>query len=494
MVHAAKQRRMRTALFAGWFLSAVATATLEPGDNSPADANPLAATARPNIVVIMTDDQRWDTLATGVAAKAMPTLASQVMAKGVTFTSGLTVNSWCCPSRTAFLTGQYSHSNGVYNNGGSYGGYPAFHKSAEQRTIAVWLKNAGYRTGGFGKLLNQYDGTRVAGFDQYSWFIKQSGSNEGGAYANYQMATNSGTETYGSIGTNPAHYSSDVITRKSVAFIESTPTSQPLFLYAAYFAPHAPATPAPRDAGILSSLSFTAPPNHCESNVSDKPRWVRDLQVCTPGDARFTHAMQTHLRPLQAVDDGLAEVVSALQATGRLTNTMFVWIGDNGYSRSEHRWTGKQAAFEEDIRLPMVVRYDAWTAARAGTSVQQLVLNIDLAPTIAEAAGVPIPATVDGRSLRPLLDGSGGGWRTSVLAEHLQGSGDSDPVPTYCAIRTDRYKYVAYATHEEELYDLRADPYELSSRHADTTLAATKAQLRRDLQALCNPAPPGFAW
>ena len=204
--------------------------------------------------------------------------------------------------------------------------------------------------------------------------------------------------------------------------------------------------------------------------------------------------MQTHLRPLQAVDDGLAEVVSALQATGRLTNTMFVWIGDNGYSRSEHRWTGKQAAFEEDIRLPMVVRYDAWTAALAGRNAPQLVLNIDLAPTIAEAAGVPIPATVDGRSLRPLLDGSGGSWRTSVLAEHLQGSGDSDPVPTYCAIRTDRYKYVAYATHEEELYDLRTDPYELTSRHADTALAATKAQLRSDLRALCTPVPPGFTW
>jgi N-acetylglucosamine-6-sulfatase len=467
---------------------------LEPDDNAPADDISLAASARPNIVVIMTDDQRWDTMTDRVAAKAMPTLAAQVMAKGVTFTSALTVNSWCCPSRTAFLTGQYSHSNGVYNNGGVHGGYPAFHRGAEQRTVAVWLDDAGYRTGGFGKLLNQYDGTPVAGFDQYSWFIKQSVSNEGGAYEKYKMATDSGVETYGSIAATPAHYSSDVITRKSVAFIESTPQSQPLFLYAAYYAPHAPATPAPRDVDILSNVGFEAPPNHCESDVSDKPRWVRSLEACTPGDARFTSAMQTHLRPLRAVDDGLSEVIAALKATGRMDNTMFVWIGDNGYSRSEHRWRGKQAAFEEDLRLPMALRYDAWTAARAGGNVPQLVLNIDLAPTMAEAAGIPIPATVDGRSLRPLLGGSGGSWRGSALAEHVQGDGGSDPVPTYCAIRKERYKYVAYATHEEELYDLRADPYELASRDADAAFAATKAQLRSDLRALCHPVPPGFSW
>lgn len=282
-------------------LATAAMSTVGVGSES------LAANVRPNIVVIMTDDQRWDTLQASVVGEAMPTLSSQIMAKGVTFSSALTVNSWCCPGRTAFLTGQYSHSSGVYNNdGGSHGGYPAFHKGAEQRTVAVWLKNAGYRTGGFGKLLNLYDGTPVAGFDRYSWFLKQSGSNEGGAYENYQMAANSGIETYGSIAANPANYSSDVITRKSVDFINATPASQPLFLYSAYFGPHAPATPAPRDTDILGNLSFKAPANLCESNVSDKPRWVRDLQVCTGGDARFTRAMQTHLRPLPSVDDGLA--------------------------------------------------------------------------------------------------------------------------------------------------------------------------------------------
>ncbi len=177
---------------------------------------------------------------------------------------------------------------------------------------------------------------------------------------------------------------------------------------------------------------------------------------------------------------------------------MIVFLSDNGLLWGEHRiWNRKNAAYEESIRIPLIIRYDP--LVDAPRSNDELVGNVDLAPTFAAVAGIPAPGA-QGKSLLPLLTAAAGDpppWRKRLVIEHLKGQpGTGDDVPTYCAVRSDRFKYVVYSTHEEELYDLLADPAELDNRAADPTLRATKFGLRADVHRLCNPSPPGFdlAW
>ena len=151
---------------------------------------------------------------------------------------------------------------------------------------------------------------------------------------------------------------------------------------------------------------------------------------------------QDQYRTLQSVDQQVEDLIGALRDTGRLANTLIVFTSDNGLSWGEHRWVKKEVPYEESIRVPLVVRYDPLTAGGSPATSSALALNIDIAPTIADAAGVPVSA--DGRSLLPILGGAGtDGWRTRFLIEHMEGS---NPVPTYCALRTDRYLYSRYAT------------------------------------------------
>ncbi|MGZ5301438.1 MAG: sulfatase/phosphatase domain-containing protein, partial [Actinomycetota bacterium] len=191
-------------------------------------------------------------------------------------------------------------------------------------------------------------------------------------------------------------------------------------------------------------------------------------------------------RTLLSVDRQVEVLIGALRDTGRLGDTLVVFTSDNGLSWGEHRWVKKEVPYEESIRVPLVVRYDPSTAVDAGATSSALALNIDIAPTIAAVAGVPV--STDGRSLLPLLGGAGtDGWRTRFLIEHMEGA---NPVPTYCAMRTDRYLFSRYATGEQELYDLQTDPFELTNA-ANEDPALTE-DLLRDLNELCDPAPPGY--
>jgi arylsulfatase A-like enzyme len=174
-----------------------------------------------------------------------------------------------------------------------------------------------------------------------------------------------------------------------------------------------------------------------------------------------------------------------------LKTTMIVFASDNGVSWGEHSLAAarKLVPYEESIRVPLVIRYDPLTHARRRED-GHLALNIDLAPTFAALAGKTMPRA-EGRSLMPLLAGGHPGWRRDFLIEHLVGRPQRD-VPTYCAVRSERYKYVLYQTREEELYDLQRDPYELDNRASDPALSALKARLRARLAVLCKPRPPGY--
>ena len=190
-------------------------------------------------------------------------------------------------------------------------------------------------------------------------------------------------------------------------------------------------------------------------------------------------------RTLQAVDRAVGRLLGALEDTGRLEDALVIFTSDNGLLWGEHRWVKKEVPYEEAIRVPLVIRADR-IGTDPGRTDPHLVANIDLAPTIAAAAGVPLPG-VDGRSLLPLLQGRPDGWRHALLIEHMRGT---NPIPTYCAVRTSRYLYAIYNTGERELYDLAEDPYQLQnlSRAAPGLLA----RLQRVLDRLCDPPPPGF--
>lgn len=187
------------------------------------------------------------------------------------------------------------------------------------------------------------------------------------------------------------------------------------------------------------------------------------------------------------MDDAVAEIILALDETGRLADTLIVFMSDNGLSWGEHRWGTKRVAYEESIRIPLVVRYDP--AANPGVTEPKLAVGIDVAPTIADVTRAAAPA-MDGVSLLPLVESAPTTWRKDFLVEHM--AKREDRVPTYCGVRTTRYTYVYYETGEEELYDLLRDPYELDNLAGEPRMNLILEKLRARLAQLCDPAPPGL--
>jgi N-acetylglucosamine-6-sulfatase len=454
----------------------------------PAGSSPSSAASKPppssrpppsppNIVLILTDDQRWDSL------WAMPKVRRMLSGRGVRFTNGFVVNPLCCPSRASILTGRYSHGTGVYTNFAPTGGYPAFDPTT---TIATALRQRGYRTALIGKYLNGYLGTDVPpGWDRWAAF---NGPHGGISYFNYTMSMD-GIER--SFGASPSDYSTDVLARRAVRFIRET--DGPFFLYFAPSAPHMPAVPPPRDDFALASIAPSRPPSYNEVDFSDKPLWLRPTSRYDVAlQAREDRIRATQLRSLPAVDDAVERIVNALRAAGVLHRTLIVFTSDNGFLHGEHRLGGKQSAYEESIRVPMILRYDPLTAGRGRDP--RIALNIDLAPTFADAAGTHLDG-VDGRSLLDLLRRPAAAGRRWFLIEHVEDSSQRylPRIPTYCAVRGDRWKYVEYTDGNQELYDLMADPFELRNVVDSPSDGAALLAARTQLHRLCDPLPPGFS-
>jgi arylsulfatase A-like enzyme len=448
------------------------TLRFQRGSNGP-DCSP--APAGPNVVLILTDDQRWDTL------WAMPNVQSLLVDHGVTFDNAFTVNPTCCPSRAGILRGQYSHGTQVYKNTPPFGGFDTFDDSS---TVATWLKDAGYRTGLIGKYLNGYnqEGYIPPGWDAWEAFTTDNGN---GDYFDYNLSVNGSKVHFGS---EDADYSTDVLAADAVSFIDSTPTSAPLFLYFSPKAPHEPSTPPPRYANAFDDLPPWRPPSYNEPNADDKPPYVKDHPPLDPDQqAALDELVRDQYRTLLAVDDAVGAIVGALAGTGRLEDTLIVFASDNGYLWGEHRLTEKDVPYEESIRIPMVVRFDARSPLiRHDPS---LVLNIDLAPTFADVAGIPTPA-VDGQSLLPLLTNPAAAWRDDFLIEHLRGG-----VPTFCAVRTEQYLYANYLSGKAflELYVLADDRFELNNVARVDQFAPVVAALEARRLELCSPPPPANA-
>jgi arylsulfatase A-like enzyme len=434
---------------------------------APADGPP------PDIVLVVTDDQRSDTL------WAMPALSERLVARGVSFPDAFVVNPLCCPSRASILTGNYSHTHLVYRQAPPFGRFEWFDDGS---TLATWLHDAGYRTGLFGKYLDGYQHAALTGYVPPGWdrwvaFVRS-------AQVDYTLTIDGDPRGFGQ---GADEHATEVLADEAVAFVDGA--TGPLFLVLATSAPHAPAIPSPGDGAAFADLSPARPPSFDEADVSDKPGWVRALPRLTPSQEEELDAFRAdQYRSLLGVDRALGEIMDALERTGRLENTLIVFTSDNGISHGEHRWTKKEAPYEEAIRVPLVIRWDAagWVVGTELPGV--LALNIDLAPTIAEAAGVAHPPT-DGVSLLPILAGERSSWRSDFLIEHMEGT---NPIPTYCAVRSQRWIYVRYSTGEEELYDLAADPFQLENLAGAPSAHSVLEDRRARLRALCSPVPPGF--
>ncbi|HEX3529591.1 MAG TPA: sulfatase-like hydrolase/transferase [Thermoanaerobaculia bacterium] len=439
---------------------------------SPASAAPPA---KPNIIFIVTDDQ--DLLLDSL--KYMPRVHDLLANQGTTFSHAFVPLSLCCPSRTSILTGRYTHNTQVYTNSLPDGGFARFYAlGLEQETVAVALQKVGYRTAILGKYLNDYPLTVPPTYVPPGWneWVVPS---DGAPYTefNYTLNENGSQVKFGHAATD---YMTDVLAKRARRFITKAAADRvPFFLYLTPYAPHKPCTPAPRHAALFPGLKAPRTPSFNEADVSDKPEAVRNLPLLTPEliDA-IDHLYRLRLQSLQAVDEAVGSIVQLLEATGQMRNTYIIFTSDNGFHQGQHRlFNSKYTAYEEDVRVPLIVRGPHVPANRV---VDALTENVDFAPTIAQLAGATLSSKVDGRSLVPLLRSgpvppSG---RQTVLLEQFHftdgpGGGDSVLEPgdalkdeehvTHRGLRTATFKFVEYGTGEHEYYDLVKDPYELEN-------------------------------
>lgn len=499
------------------------------GSSSENTLSGTAGAERPNIIFILTDDLDAQSIA------FMPKLKALLSDQGVSFSNFFVSFSLCCPSRATILRGQYAHNTQILGNTPPDGGFEKFHSLGEENsTIATWLQAAGYRTMYVGKYLNGYPrGVALTyvppGWDE--WYSAVRG-NAYGEY-NYVLNENGKLVTYGN---KPEDYGTDVYASKSVDFIQRTvKENKPFFIHVSVYAPHSPATPAPRHENLFLDAQAPRTPNFNEEDVSDKPAYIRNRPSLTSKEiAQIDEQYRKRLQSLQAVDDAIEALINTLKAVGQLDNTYIFFASDNGFHLGNHRMAmGKSSPYEEDIHVPLIVR---GPGVPAGRTLEHLAGNVDLAPTWAELAGAPAADFVDGRSLVPLFGDnppSTDFWRQAFLLENgnvaLRSEAElntpvtdvedgllepEDPlqneaqqrqglgIPAYRGIRTKDYLYVEYVTGERELYDLNKDPYELQNLSATADPALLKqlsswlAELRRCVAASCRAAEaaPPSTW
>jgi N-acetylglucosamine-6-sulfatase len=376
----------------------------------------------------------------------------------------------------------------VYLNHGLNGGSDGFRRFGDDRsTIATWLQQAGYTTALFGKYLNGYHAPYVPP----GWTIFDA-FNHGELYWGGQLAENGRVVHF-----PKSDYSTTYLGRMAVRFIDHQSTGKPFFLYYAPYTPHQPATPAPRYArmrfpGLAHRL--TSDPAYYPHTVAGSPPYVRHAPPDTPKADANAYLFALHqLQSLQSLDDQVANIVQALRRTGRLRDTVIIYTSDNGVMWGEHRMipASKSVPYEGAIHVPLVIRWDA--TGRRGLVDSDLVANLDLAPTIAQIAGIRKPFT-DGRSFEALITGRGRWRECPVLVEHQYDTGEWTiaKAPGFCAVRARHYMFAHYSHGFEELYNLRTDPYEMHNLvHAEPIVAAG---LRAETERLCHPRPPGFTW
>jgi arylsulfatase A-like enzyme len=469
----------------------------QPRDAEAARGGAVATGERPNVIVIVVDDLRWDEL--GIAGH--PYLETpnidRLAGEGAWLTNAFHAVPLCSPNRASILTGQYPSRHGIIDN------VARNRMSHRLETFPQALQRAGYETGFLGKWHMGNDPTPRPGFDYWSAIPGQGRSIDPKLYEDGRIHTVEG-------------YITDVLTDRAVKFIErERDREQRFFLYIGHKAIHPDAVqlddgsvdpsgergyvPAPRHLGRYEEMVFPRRPNVASSpeELTDKPALRRALErkysdemiemfgsILDLGTSEETIRRRAEM--LLAVDESMGRIVDALDAKGILDATFIIFTSDNGFFYGEHALSvERRMPYEESIRTPFIIRYPA--LVNAGSQIDELVVSVDIAPTVLDVAGAPIGDHIQGRSLVPLLRGTAQDWRQSVFIEFYT---YENPFPwlldmDYRAIRTSRYKYIHWMQHpdENELYDLERDPYEMQNLMDNPRIAGVVSDLRAEMRA-----------
>lgn len=443
-----------------------------------------ADSPRPNIVVILIDDLRWDDIGCmGHPFSKTPNI-DRIAKEGILFQNAFATTPLCSPSRASFMTGQYVHTHGIIDN---------TERSAQSHRLVTFpklLHDGGYETGFIGKWHMGNDDSRRPGFD-YWLCMKGQGTT-------FDPELNQDGKSQKVSG-----YVTDILNDRAIGFVKRE-HKKPFLLYLAHKALHPELTQnADGSLSDPNASNYVPADRHKRAygddkiprrrNVQDsldgKPalqRKIGQLPPLGPKTGTTDDSIRDRLRMLLAVDEGIGMLLKSLEQTNQLNNTMIVFTSDHGYFYGEHGLSvERRLAYEEAIRIPLLIRYP--TLVKAASTSAALVLNLDLAPTLLEVGGVPAPPNMEGRSMVPLLKGEPVNWRRSFLIEYFTDTVFPRVLKMgYQAVRTERWKFIHYQELEgmDELYDLQNDLYELKNVIREPSAQDALTNLRSERQRL----------
>jgi len=433
---------------------------------------------RPNVLVILTDDHRHDAMGCAGHPFFKTPHLDRLAAEGARFVNAFVTTSLCSPSRASLLSGRYSHGHTVLDN---FTDYPNDLPSYPRR-----LQEAGYETAYVGKwhMGEQKDDPRP-GFD---FWLSHKGQ---GNYWDNEFNRNGTREVR-------KGYYTTVVTDAALDWLKQR-REKPFCLILGHKAPHGgPIVPEPRYEKFLDAETIEKPKNW-NATEGGKPAWLKQSVPTWHGldgplynIKDYGKFVRSYLGTIASVDDSVGRLYAHLKESGQLDKTLVIYVSDNGFALGEHGQVDKRTMYEESIRVPLIVRYPK--LAKAGSKIEPMVLNLDLAPSILDVCGAKPLEGAHGRSWKPLLEGKADGWRTAWFYRYDYEK-EFPYTPNVRGVRTARWKYIRYPhgdgqpdRHLAELYDLEADPLEVRNLAADPKYADQVKAMRAELERVMKDA------
>ncbi len=506
-------------------------------------SSPLFADGRPNILFLFSDDHALRTIGAYEGSINQTPHLDRIAREGAIFDRSFNVNSICCPSRAAILTGKHSHANGITGNGSAW--------NSKQWVYSRELGKAGYQTGLIGKWHLKGNPT-----DEFQHWEILSGKSGQGSYYNPKFLS-------GSTGESKVEgYSTNIITDKALDWLENRDPQKPFLLCANFKVPHIHRIPSPTHMGGYDGIEIAEPntlfddfssrqpfvkdtwmglkgmkegvlniapsKSDLEKNPDLTPKFLKEMTVAQrdvwhtaydsrnreyrrlkkagllEGQAGFRYTYQRfikdYLRCIDGLDENVGRLLAYLDEAGLTENTLVVYSSDQGFLTGEHGWAEKRWMYEESFRSPLLMRWPG--KIKPASRISALVQNIDLAPTFLTAAGLGVPDEIHGRALQPLFaDAIPADWRKDILYTYYDGgtpeARGSYNMPRHMGVRDSRYKLIHFYDYDAwEMYDLKEDPRELSNRFSDPAYQDEVAQLKQRLEDLKKhydlPEPPAL--